>query len=185
MFPVYPHAVAGEEKIKTGYRHQPRRGTHCAPACHFYETFCLWADASIGPCAGSYPQGKSKFLINLLHHPPQGFGTVKTVPYRALIIRAIPHNSKCRYGERGAADAKPKAQIIPDAAKVSAASGGNSEPKQGQWSQSARGFCPRRTMRVPQPDIIEHFGNADAMPQPPERCLSRQAGIVRCCLYSL
>ena len=88
-------------------------------------------------------------------------------------IRAIPHNSKCRYGERGAAAAKPKAQIILDAAKVSAASGGNSEPKQGQRSQSARGFCPRCTMRVPQPDIIEHFGNADAVPQPPERCLSR------------
>ena len=96
--------------------------------------------------------------------------------------RAIPHNSKCRYGERGAADAKPKAQIILDAAKLSAASGGNSEPKQGQRSQSARGFCPRSTMRVPQPDIIEHFGNADAVPQPPERCLSRKAGIVRCCL---
>ena len=96
--------------------------------------------------------------------------------------RAIPHNSKCRYGERGAADAKPKAQIILDAAKVSAASGGNSEPKQGQRSQSARGFCPRSTMRVPQPDIIEHFGNADAVPQLPERCLSRKAGIVRCCL---
>ena len=95
--------------------------------------------------------------------------------------RAIPHNSKCRYGERGAADAKPKAQIILDAAKVSAASGGNSEPKQGQRSQSARGFCPRSTMRVPQPDIIEHFGNADAVPQPPERCLSRKAGIVRYC----
>ena len=29
-----------------------------------------------------------------------------------LISRAIPHNSKCRYGERGTADAKPKAQII-------------------------------------------------------------------------
>ena len=57
-------------------------------------------------------------------------------------IRAIPHNSKCRYGERGTAAAKPKAQIILDAAKVSAASGGNSEPKQGQRSQSARGFCP-------------------------------------------
>ena len=97
-------------------------------------------------------------------------------------LRAIPHNSKCRYGERGAADAKPKAQIILDAAKVSAASGGNSEPKQGQRSQSARGFCPRSTMRVPQPDIIEHFGNADAVPQLPERCLSRKAGIVRCCL---
>ena len=78
--------------------------------------------------------------------------------------RAMPHNSKCRYGERGAAAAKPKAQIILDAAKVSAASGGNSEPKQGQRSQSARGFCPRSTMRLPQPDIIEHFGNADAVP---------------------
>ena len=53
---------------------------------------------------------------------------------------------------------------------------------QGQRSQSARGFCPRSTMRVPQPDIIEHFGNADAVPQPSERCLSRQAGIVRGCL---
>ena len=93
----------------------------------------------------------------------------------------MPHNSKCRYGERGAADAKPKAQIILDAAKVSAASGGYSEPKQGQRSQSARGFCPRSTMRVPQPDIGEHFGNADAVPQPPERCLSRKAGIVRRC----
>ena len=98
------------------------------------------------------------------------------------LFKAMPHNSKCRYGERGAADAKPKAQIILDAAKVSAASGGCSEPKQGQRSQSARGFCPRSTMRVPQPDIIEHFGNANAVPQPPKRCLSRQAGIVRCCL---
>ena len=108
-----------------------------------------------------------------------------SLPGRVLTIlsRAIPHNSKCRYGERGAADAKPKAQIILDAAKVSAASGGNSEPKQGQRSQSARGFCPRSTMRVPQPDIIEHFGNADAVPQPPERYLSRKAGIVRCCPY--
>ena len=99
-----------------------------------------------------------------------------------FIFKATPHNSKCRYGKRGAAAAKPKAQIILDAAKVSAASGGNSEPKQGQRSQSARGFCPRSTMRVPQPDIIEHFGNADAVPQLPERCLSRKAGIVRCCL---
>ena len=104
---------------------------------------------------------------------------------KQIYFRAIPHNSKCRYGERGAADAKPKAQIILDAAKVSAASGGSSEPKQGQRSQSARGFCPRSTMRVPQPDIIEHFGNADAVPQPPERCLSRQAGIVRCCLREI
>ena len=65
---------------------------------------------------------------------------------------------------------------------MSAASGGYSEPKQGQRSQSARGFCSRSTMRVPQPDIGEHFGNADAVPQPPERRLSRKAGIVRWCL---
>ena len=90
---------------------------------------------------------------------------------RPVLFKAIPHNSKCRYGERGAAAAKTKAQIILDAAKVSAASGGNSEPKQGQRSQSARGFRPRSTMRVPQPDIIEHFGNADAVPQLPERHL--------------
>ena len=72
------------------------------------------------------------------------------MPFRALLFlfRAIPHNSKCRYGERGAADAKPKAQIILD--------------------------C-----------LIEHFGNADAVPQLPERCLSRKAGIVRCCLNVL
>ncbi|MGB5002337.1 MAG: hypothetical protein WBO61_05840 [Gemmiger qucibialis] len=31
---------------------------------------------------------------------------------RLWIFKAIPHNSKCRYGERGAAAAKPKAQII-------------------------------------------------------------------------
>uniref|UniRef100_UPI003FEFD92F hypothetical protein n=1 Tax=Gemmiger qucibialis TaxID=2997294 RepID=UPI003FEFD92F len=37
---------------------------------------------------------------------------------RANLFRAIPHNSKCRYGEQGAAAAKPKAQIILDAAKV-------------------------------------------------------------------
>ena len=111
------------------------------------------------------------FLIFVPPSPPPPPSS--TPPSYFLTPKAIPHNSKCRYGERGAADAKPKAQIILDAAKVSAASGGNSEPKQGQRSQSARGFCPRSTMRVPQPDIIEHFGNADAVPQLPERCLSR------------
>ena len=114
--------------------------------------------------------------------PAAAFFAKAAAVVRMSTLRATPHNSKCRYGERGAAAAKPKAQIILDAAKVSAASGGNSEPKQGQRSQSARGFCPRSTMRVPQPDIIEHFGNADAVPQPPKRCLSRKAGIVRCCL---
>ena len=97
------------------------------------------------------------------------------------IPRAIPHHSKCRCSVREVQAAKQKAQIIFCAAKVSAASGGYSEPKQGQRSQSARGFCSRSTMRVPQPDIIEHFSGADRASQPRQRCLSRQAGIVRCC----
>ena len=116
---------------------------------------------------------------------------------------AIPHNSKCRYGERGAAAAKPKAQIILDAAKVSAASGGCSEPKQGQRSQSARGFCPEARCGYRNPTLSSIL--ATQMPcrtpsrsetlrsataacggswrgDPPERCLSRKAGIMRCCL---
>ena len=66
--------------------------------------------------------------------------------YPAKSFRAIPHNSKFRYGERGAADAKPKAQIILDAAKVSAASGGNSEPKHdaGTATRHYRAFWQRR-----------------------------------------
>ena len=34
--------------------------------------------------------------------------------HRSDFLKAIPHNSKCRYGERGAAAAKPKAQRILD-----------------------------------------------------------------------
>ena len=63
------------------------------------------------------------------------------------------------------------AQIILDAAKVSAASGGNSEPKQGVSGRRVRGaFGPRSTMRVPQPDIIEHFWQ--------RRCRAAAAGAV-------
>ena len=39
-----------------------------------------------------------------------------------------------------------------------------------------------QTKRADTGCLIEHFGNADAVPQLPERCLSRKAGIVRCCL---
>ena len=95
---------------------------------------------------------------------------------------AIPHNSKCRYGERGAADAKPKAQIILDAAKGERRQWRKQRTEAGAAVAECEGLLPRSTMRVPQPDIIEHFGNADAVPQLPERCLSRKAGIVRCCL---
>ena len=46
-----------------------------------------------------------------------GFAAVYPDAYRHWIqdaegVKAIPHNSKCRSGERGAAAAKPKAQII-------------------------------------------------------------------------
>ena len=41
----------------------------------------------------------------------------------------------------------------------------------GEFLFMATPHNSRLTMRVPQPDIIEHFGNADAVPQPPERCL--------------
>ena len=53
---------------------------------------------------------------------------VAAMVFGFFFFRAIPHNSKCRYGERGA---------------------------------------------------------ADAVPQLPERCLSRKAGIVRCCLREI
>ena len=36
----------------------------------------------------------------------------KKLTIQGECVKAIPHNSKCRYGERGTAAAKPKAQII-------------------------------------------------------------------------
>ena len=45
---------------------------------------------------------------------PAVYSYTEFTNYEFLIAKAIPHNSKCRYGERGAADAKPKAQIILD-----------------------------------------------------------------------
>ena len=86
-----------------------------------------------------------------------------------FFFMAIPHNSKCRYGERGVADAKPKAQIILNAAKVSAASGGNSEPKQGQRSQSARAFAPEARCGYRNPTLSSIL--ATQMP-----CRSRRSG---------
>ncbi|MFZ2534318.1 MAG: hypothetical protein WAX13_09270, partial [Gemmiger qucibialis] len=62
--------------------------------------------------------------------------------YPAKSFRAIPHNSKCRYGERGAADAKPKAQIILDAAKVSAASGRKQRTEAGAAVAECEGLLP-------------------------------------------
>ena len=56
----------------------------------------------------------------------------------------------------------------------------HSEPTAGGSASAAaatrRSFCPRSTMRVPQPDIIEHFGNADAVPQAAGAVLKPQGG---------
>ncbi|MFZ2866404.1 MAG: hypothetical protein WAZ41_00800 [Gemmiger qucibialis] len=45
-------------------------------------------------------------------HMSRGLVASPMVYLKSRKFRAMPHNSKCRYGERGAADAKPKAQII-------------------------------------------------------------------------
>ena len=50
---------------------------------------------------------------------------------------------KCRCGERGVAAAKPKAQIIPDAAKVSAASGGKQRTEAGAAVAECEALPPK------------------------------------------
>ena len=86
----------------------------------------------------------------------------------SIRYKALPHNSKCRYGKRGAADAKPKAQIILDAAKVSAASGGNSEPKHdaGTATRHYRAFWQRRCRAAAAGAVLKpQDGNCAVLPQ--------------------
>ena len=79
--------------------------------------------------------------------------------------RAIPHNSKCRYGARGAATAKPKAQIILCVlSSILATQMPCRTPSRSEALRSATAAC-----------------GGSWRGDPPERCLSRQAGIVRCC----
>ena len=85
---------------------------------------------------------------------PAVYSYTEFTNYEFLIAKAIPHNSKCRYGERGAADAKPKAQIILDAAKVSTASGGcGPNRSRGRLVAECEGLCPRKHDAVPQPTL--------------------------------
>ena len=84
-------------------------------------------------------------------------------------FKAIPHNSKCRYGERGTADAKPKAQIILCVlSSILATQMPCRTPSRSEALRSATAAC-----------------GGSWRGDPPERCLSRQAGIVRCCLSTL
>ena len=82
-----------------------------------------------------------------------------------LCFRAIPHNSKCRYGERGAAAAKPKAQIILCVLlSILATRMPCRTPSRSEALRSATAAC-----------------GGSWRGDPPERCLSRKAGIMRCC----
>ena len=84
---------------------------------------------------------------------------------KSVKTRAIPHNSKYRYGERGAADAKPKAQIILDVLSSTLATQmPYRTPSRSEALRSATAAC-----------------GGSWRGDPPERCLSRQAGIVRYC----
>ena len=84
-------------------------------------------------------------------------------------LRAIPHNSKCRYGERGAAAAKPKAQIILCVlSSILATQMPCRTPSRSEALRSATAAC-----------------GGSWRGDPPERCLSRKAGIVRCCLRNV
>ena len=84
-------------------------------------------------------------------------------------LRAIPHNSKCRYGERGAAAAKPKAQIILCVlSSILATQMPCRTPSRSEALRSATAAC-----------------GGSWRGDPPERCLSRQAGIMRCCLRNV
>ena len=79
--------------------------------------------------------------------------------------RAIPHNSKCRYGARGAAAAKPKAQIILCVlSSILATQMPCRTPSRSEALRSATAAC-----------------GGSWRGDPPERCLSRKAGILRCC----
>ena len=83
-----------------------------------------------------------------------------------IAAKAIPHNSKCRYGERGAAAAKPKAQIILCVlSSILATQRPCRTPSRSEALRSATAAC-----------------GGSWRGDPPEWCLSRRAGIVRCCL---
>ena len=85
--------------------------------------------------------------------------------FSPIIPRAIPHNSKCRYGERGAVAARPKAQIILDVlSSILATQMPCRTPSRSEARRSATAAC-----------------GCSWRGDPPERCLSRKAGIVRCC----
>ena len=98
--------------------------------------------------------------------PAAAFFAKAAAVVRMSTLRATPHNSKCRYGERGAAAAKPKAQIILDVlSSILATQMPCRTPSRSEALRSVTAAC-----------------GGSWRGDPPKRCLSRKAGIVRCCL---
>ena len=71
-------------------------------------------------------------------------GSTSTLPPKAeqnlaqLLDMAIPHNSKCRYGERGTAAALPKCSIIHKV--LSARAAASAVPQLGRWQSRKAGI---------------------------------------------
>ena len=124
---------------------------------HFYELFALWSDECDRPFWHAAATASRQYLREACHAR-----TGLSAEYAEYDGRKKQGHGKKFFAVRGGSIRIFAAVSMTGPGKIA-------------------GFCPRSTMRVPQPDIIEHFGNADAVPQPPERCLSRKAGIVRCC----
>ena len=79
--------------------------------------------------------------------------------YQTNLFQGNTHNSKCRYGERSAADAKPKAQNNTGCCKGER----RQLAKQPNRSRAAVAECeglPPKHVRVDNP-TLSHFGNAN------------------------
>ena len=91
------------------------------------------------------------------------------LPRLSVSSKALPHNSKGRYGERGAAAAKPKAQIILDAAKVSAPVAETANRSRGSGRRVRGAFAPEARCGYRNPTLSSIL--ATQMP-----CRSRRSG---------
>ena len=84
---------------------------------------------------------------------PAVYSYTEFTNYEFLIAKALPHNSKCRYGERGAAAAKPKAQIILDAAKGAPPVAEIANRSRGSGRRVRGAFAPEARCRYRNPTL--------------------------------
>ena len=93
---IHTDGYRSYKKGLDGYEHQPKIYNLNTGLLHWLHIMISNAKA---------------FILGTFHGLPK-----KNLDFHLseFYFRAIPHNSKCRYSERGAATAKPKAQIIWD-----------------------------------------------------------------------